>query len=1260
MAESKQRNNNPISPKEIYGCENVIGLSGELKWENTWPARISFDHYVIQTDDGNKEEVLTAEMFAKQFELQTEKIKEISLEQFRKDGKKCFQGRVFVFLDGCKRQKNNWDNKLFFNRDTIGKALLLEYDLFWKLYKEYYDEEIYKEIIKDQYKPELSIAEKSYYGLPEIKNRALIIERYNAEHGEDFYVVKLNTMLGGFYSDNVDWKRDFGNSEWFFISESRCSYDGPDFSKDYCIIKNQRGDKEYFFKVKKADESEDISLAEKKFEKCEDERNIKYSKKRCQVMLDNEITEKLTRMFFHHFLYTIPRYGNPLNMEYEQLHYLLRDLCNCLPDNCDKQWIKDWVLDRIARDKALNITDDPLFAMAKKEDDRTEQFDIVRDFYLEKDIQTGDFRKISDELKNLFLTISQNPLTILTGKAGQGKRTLCDKLGEGLGFESEDLCENRYREITATENWEDGFSFERRLQEDIRYSFGMLEYLDYEADQKGQDCPVLPYILCIKDANIVPVKKYLEKFLVMIKKWYRTKDSQPFGNTGYRIPKNFRILLVMDEDSESTLPDEILQLASVVEVYNPKALVEEINNKGIVFSDYFGANIPKFGEETFKEEMWGNSGTLEDSDEKIIYRNLCRMIERTIRVNKKTINVHSVRTEHAVSRHWYCEKGLLKGEEKAGKPGQYYPEKIVVDENLINDNITPSSMALDYALSQRVISYITHIKGDVTINDPSILFELMLKNRLFICSELLKDAIERERIVISDELSEESNNEFIIKKCDRVYENLVKESKYRDLSILFNDKNNDELPEEAEELIVQLCKNINYFRDSNKYTRNVIVNMMISLSQGFLTIFSGKPGCGKTSVCRILGGVLGLSDYSENGKSFYMEGQYENAFKSFEDLRKEPVNPSRYFEVSTERGWTSKRDFIGYYNPLTEQFDKSNAMLYNAFLVMDHQAKTIKEKASGETTGEDMLPCFILLDEANLSPMEHYWADFMNLCEAWSENNSIDLGGGRVFYLPEALHFIATINNDHTTTVLSPRLIDRATVIDLPERANGAENLEKEEPVISPIPWPVLKGVFGYDKDDRTAEAEFKSKSETISNTGKTPAEIYYEIKEFVKTRFMVSISPRTDIAVAKYYLKASTLFSEESYSVCEGLLNILSQSRDDLRQIWEGESSDKIRIILKYAFCQGNEELMKQAEEEAGEEINYETIECGKEVQALDYAIAQRVLPKITELNSEEALYDLLGLMKTLSDYKLFKSAGIVADIADRGCDNGFYNYFR
>ena len=87
-------------------------------------------------------------------------------------------------------------------------------------------------------------------------------------------------------------------------------------------------------------------------------------------------------------------------------------------------------------------------------------------------------------------------------------------------------------------------------------------------------------------------------------------------------------------------------------------------------------------------------------------------------------------------------------------------------------------------------------------------------------------------------------------------------------------------------------------KERPQYSRNLILNLLICTHQGFLTVFSGAPGSGKTSFCNLLGKVLGLTQFDrKTGPQDIMS------------------TANRYVPVSVERGWTSKRDLIGVLQP---------------------------------------------------------------------------------------------------------------------------------------------------------------------------------------------------------------------------------------------------------------------------------------------------------------------------------------------------------
>lgn len=363
-----------------------------------------------------------------------------------------------------------------------------------------------------------------------------------------------------------------------------------------------------------------------------------------------------------------------------------------------------------------------------------------------------------------------------------------------------------------------------------------------------------------------------------------------------------------------------------------------------------------------------------------------------------------------------------------------------------------------------------------------------------------------------------------------------------------------------EELIEYLCRVIQICRPN--YSKNAIINIAICLTQGFLTVFSGEPGCGKTSICNIFGEALGLNKIAD-----MIECPADS---------KEMVG--RYVAVSVERGWTSKRDFVGYYNPLSKTFDKSNRRIYNAL----HQLDT--EKRAGILK----LPYIILLDEANLSPMEYYWSDFMNICDDLGPHSKVNLGEDYVFGVPETLHFVATINNDHTTETLSPRLIDRAWIITLPQlnlrdysSLGNESNIPAEE--VEVISWKSLRDAFTPVKDECFFTPELQKCYESI-------------VAKLREKKF--TVRPRIDIAIKRYWAIASKYFE-----------------MDDTKTVAP-------------------------------------TI-------ALDYAIAQRILPKIGG-NGEEFEKWLKEFSSLCSSNGLNTSAAIVKDIIERGNQQmKYYQFF-
>lgn len=391
----------------------------------------------------------------------------------------------------------------------------------------------------------------------------------------------------------------------------------------------------------------------------------------------------------------------------------------------------------------------------------------------------------------------------------------------------------------------------------------------------------------------------------------------------------------------------------------------------------------------------------------------------------------------------------------------------------------------------------------------------------------------------------------------------------RDYARLVEEENRSDIPEKSDaDLLDYVVRTVQRVRPA--YSRNEIVNLMICVSQGFLTVLSGAPGSGKTSICNILARTLGLSGGSVN----------------------------RYCAVSVERGWTSKRDFVGYYNPLTRTFEESSREVYDALRLLDAECRNKTAK----------MPYLILMDEANLSPMEYYWADFMNVSDDLLYNHSINLGNDHVFEIPETLHFLATINNDHTTETLSPRLIDRAWVVTLPRVSRVVFHNDDLEEGIETISWKDLKRTFCQGGEQPVDSGVSR---------------IYDALKDLLEQNDL-HLSPRSEIAISRYLRTASQLMEEETAGGVTGG-NAAAGSVMDSSTADSNETASVRRIAPA--------------------------------VVALDFAVAQKILPKL-QGSGEDYRDWLVSLKGFCAANDLPRSEALLEEIVKRG--DKLMNYYQ
>lgn len=168
---------------------------------------------------------------------------------------------------------------------------------------------------------------------------------------------------------------------------------------------------------------------------------------------------------------------------------------------------------------------------------------------------------------------------------------------------------------------------------------------------------------------------------------------------------------------------------------------------------------------------------------------------------------------------------------------------------------------------------------------------------------------------------------------------------------------------------------------------------------------------------------------------------------SFEDRRISEIDRKCF--ISVKSNWTDSSELFGYFNPIAEKYIVTKLL---KFIILAHENPDI--------------PFFVILDEMNLSRVEHYFSDFLSCIESRTvdangkiEQEPIHLYSGSQYVqtdddehdeirssieIPLNLFITGTVNVDDTTYMFSPKVLDRANVIefndvyldDIPEAGN--------------------------------------------------------------------------------------------------------------------------------------------------------------------------------------------------------------------------------
>ncbi len=132
----------------------------------------------------------------------------------------------------------------------------------------------------------------------------------------------------------------------------------------------------------------------------------------------------------------------------------------------------------------------------------------------------------------------------------------------------------------------------------------------------------------------------------------------------------------------------------------------------------------------------------------------------------------------------------------------------------------------------------------------------------------------------------------------------------------------------------------------------------------------------------------------------------------------------QYCMVAVGADWTNREPLLGF----------PNALEMGQYVKPDNGALDLIIRAGQDPSK----PYFLILDEMNMSHVERYFADFLSAME--STDRTIALHPDTpdweksdvpaVLALPENLFIVGTVNIDDTTYMFSPKVLDRANVIE--------------------------------------------------------------------------------------------------------------------------------------------------------------------------------------------------------------------------------------
>lgn len=269
-------------------------------------------------------------------------------------------------------------------------------------------------------------------------------------------------------------------------------------------------------------------------------------------------------------------------------------------------------------------------------------------------------------------------------------------------------------------------------------------------------------------------------------------------------------------------------------------------------------------------------------------------------------------------------------------------------------------------------------------------------------------------------------------------------------------------------------------KDDNSFSTRYILSL---LAKPFV-ILTGNSGTGKTRI------AMQFANYLE---------------------KKNEAGSTNHLLIPVGADWTDNTKILGFYNPLKKEYQSTPVL---DFMLLAEQNPAI--------------PFFLILDEMNLSHVERYFSDFLSAMESgepislYKKDEETDSAIPEKITLPKNLFVTGTVNIDETTYMFSPKVLDRANVIEFkPEMEAVLDNVlsESEKDEMKPA-------------EPGTAEGFMELASKVRSNA--IPAELQSELEKIKPVLEAVyKILEKSGFEFAYRTAKEIRLYAFASYEAC-------------------------------------------------------------------------------------------------------------------------------